>query len=83
MALFAVAVTFNNAHVPFAAPRNARKAKTRLERAMLTIVAAREGAVETLATHSAGLKSASYRVAEAPLSQVEWEVLTGAIIISW
>jgi hypothetical protein len=30
----------------FAAPRNARKAKTRLERAMLTIVAARERAVE-------------------------------------
>ena len=30
----------------FAAPRNARKAKTRLERAMLTIVAARERAAE-------------------------------------
>ena len=30
----------------FAAPRNARKAKARLERAMVTIVAARERAAE-------------------------------------
>jgi hypothetical protein len=62
----------------FAAPKSAGKAKARLERAKLVIVAARERAVETVqqcATRTSTMRH-PYRAAEAPLGrEVQREAL--------